>query len=248
MTLEAIEKRIAQLNGYESDGHFSTAERAERDRLVEERDRFVRRAPIEAALMPTQNIARAFIRTLAMHAIDLAVEHKITVDDDYYGQGGGVKFGGLAHIDRRHVIVPPVLTETAYAICLHEYAHVICAWADSRQQRHWIEGDFLNSPGAESDAWTYAHVRLCYRDSREPDRPIWTAEMHEKLSASLEGFKPRANADERETLSKAIGASYGAVVAAPDTREGREHIVDLIQMQDRPRLRRALTRLSSVAW
>lgn len=248
MNLESINKRLTQLDDYERYpsewGPFRAKEREERARLLTERDRLVRRAPLERALMPTQNIFRSFIRTLAEHLIGVALQHRITVAQNYRALGGGRKFGGLAHIDRRQAVVPPCLTEVDYAIGLHEYVHIISPQGDSRQHRHWIDGDFLVSPLGEACTWLGA-IQLCYRDPREPDRPLWTSAMHDKLASSLESYKAKATPHERERLCAAIGLSFSAQVPAPDSAAGREYRVARIAAERTPSLG-YLKRLSKV--
>ena len=88
-----------------------------------------RREALTSVLRPKGIIYRdPFVETLLKHAVDLCVQHDVRALRCHTG-------GGFAHGEERLIEVPGVTTETAYAIVLHEIAHIVAVDADARQFR-----------------------------------------------------------------------------------------------------------------
>lgn len=192
----------------------------EHQRLTRERERLEGARQIEAArsaatavLMPTQNIARPFVRALAEHAIKIAVTHGLTVQRSR-------RASAIGH--QRMVFCEPVLTEEAYSTFLHESGHCIEATADSLQQRHFYR-EHIIAPAAEAAAWRWAIEHAL----------VWTDRMQGDLQEALSTYRPHASDAEIALISQTVGFGFSRVAPAPDTLNGRERRLRQIRRESR---------------
>lgn len=266
MNLEEINRRLSRLHDKEHYPEsqyvtFSSKDREERtallaardrlavehDRRVAERERLELRNTLAATLVPRapEQIASPFVVTLGQHAIDLAVECRISHEPKYIGAN--------ASTERRIVRCEPVLSEPAYAVFLHELGHVVEPKADALQQRHIIDQSGISAPLAECGAWAWAILHT-YRSPDDPETPLWTMPMHDRLNKSISTYRHDATPDEIEHINAIVAVSYRAIQPAPDSPRGRarhrerrlEQIAAERQPEPTPALWRAENRLREI--
>jgi hypothetical protein len=87
-----------------------------------------------------------------------------------------------AHVHRRHIVCPPIESETDVAIALHEIGH--CMAEDCRgglHRRDRAVKEYWHCVRCEVLAWTIAGILV---------RPLrWSHTMHQRLTQSLEHYR-----------------------------------------------------------
>jgi hypothetical protein len=121
-----------------------------------------------------------FLERLNGHAINLAVEHGISIVRC-------ANRDARTYQEARQIYAPAVTNEQTYSTFLHEVGHLLSPAADSRQYRNHETETCLISPLGEIGAWRWAVTNALQ----------WTLEMHENLSASLTTYASHATPDER---------------------------------------------------
>ena len=155
-----------------------------------------RRRELAAALRPNATFRTPLLEQLNDHAIQIALDHGITV---HRGEWAG---GGWGSAERRELSAPPVTNEENYAIFLHEVGHVVDPDADARQYTHRIKGRMMIAAGAEIHAWRWAMNHAL----------TWTLEMHRTLHESLRFYRDHATEDERGGMAHVLWLSWFRVL------------------------------------
>ncbi len=236
-SLAEIDRRLNEIDTHiRNAGLFGLAlpagEAKERATLIAERPAAARveRRHAAASVLMSGEIAlwRArFIHQLAEHAVDLAARHGLTVAAEFLEPH--------ARLARRAVHCEPIFCEEAYAVFLHEAAHVVLPEADGRQHRHeYVSSQpdgrqagalTIVAPRAECAAWRWA-----FRSAL-----VWTAAMQREAEISLESYRQGASEAERRAMDETLKVGRALVRPAPDTQEGREDRVAFISREDRIR-------------
>jgi hypothetical protein len=163
-----------------------------------------RRRAVTAILMPTENIWRPFIRTLAEDAIEDVLRYNVTVAPSLLSKSS-------ASVMRRTIFAAPVLSEEGYIAVKHELAHVIDARADGRQHRYSDSENHLVSPMGECAAWRWSVDHSL----------VWTFVMQTDMARCIDTYKASATPAELQAIEEIKVYGVSRIAPAPDSFEGR---------------------------
>jgi hypothetical protein len=135
---------------------------------------------------------------LNTHAVDLAVQHGVTVRR-------ATNTHGRADPEGRTITCPAVTDDATYAVFLHELAHVVDPDADSRQFPHHVSDTSLIAVGGELGAWAWAVKHAL----------VWTKPMQEKMHASLLSYRQHATPADVTAMAALLVRASMTIVASP---------------------------------